>query len=184
MQCSTLYSCLFYLSRAKDERPLSCFYGSCSLTSKLMCIITMALLFGWVLTVGRMPQQLATYIGYTCTSPWQFFLIVNVVLLILGAIIENAILTMILAPMLVPIAVQSYHIDPLHLGVVMVFNIVIGQYTPPMGLSLFLMRDITGLPLKRVIISVAPFLIPLICALFIMTYVPWTVLWVPRALGF
>ena len=77
-------------------------------TSKLMFIITMALLFGWVLTVGRMPQQLATYIGYTCTSPWQFFLIVNVVLLILGAIIENAILTMILAPMLVPIAVQSY----------------------------------------------------------------------------
>ena len=66
----------------------------------------------------------------------------------------------------------------------MVFNIVIGQYTPPMGLSLFLMCDITGLPLKRVIISVAPFLIPLICALFIMTYVPWTVLWVPRALGF
>ena len=93
-------------------------------------------------------------------------------------------LLLILAPMLVPIAEQTFGIDPIHLGVVMVFNIMIGQYTPPMGLSLFVMRDITGLSLKRISLAVAPFLLPLVVSLLIMTYVPGVVLWLPRAMGF
>jgi tripartite ATP-independent transporter DctM subunit len=153
-------------------------------TSKLLFIITMALLFGWVLTVGQMPQQLAVFLGGLFASKWVFLLVVNFVLLVLGAIIENAVLLLILAPMLVPIAEKAFGIDPIHFGVVMVFNIMIGQYTPPMGLSLFVMRDITGLSLKRISLAVAPFLIPLIVSLFIMTYVPWVVLWLPRAMGF
>ena len=66
----------------------------------------------------------------------------------------------------------------------MVFSIMIGQYTPPMGLSLFVMRDVAQLTLGRVSIAVAPFLIPLIGALLIMTYVPELVLWLPRLLGY
>jgi len=91
---------------------------------------------------------------------------------------------LILAPMMVPIAEQNFGIDPLHLGVVMVFNIMIGQFTPPMGLSLFIMRDISGLSIGRVSRAVAPFLIPLVTALFMMTYIPEIVLAVPRALGY
>ena len=153
-------------------------------TSRLLFVIAMALLFGWVLTVGEMPQQLAGWISGVFTSPWSFLLLLNVTLLILGAIIENAILLLILAPMMVPIAEQTFGLDPLHLGVVMVFNIMIGQFTPPMGLSLFIMRDITGLSIGRVSRAVAPFLIPLITALFIMAHVPEVVLAVPRALGY
>lgn len=153
-------------------------------TSRLLFVIAMALLFGWVLTVGEMPQQLAGWISGAFTSPWSFLLLLNVTLLILGAIIENAILLLILAPMMVPIAEQTFGLDPLHLGVVMVFNIMIGQFTPPMGLSLFIMRDITGFSIGRVSRAVAPFLIPLITALFIMSYLPEIVLAVPRALGF
>ncbi len=153
-------------------------------TSKLLFIIAMALLFGWALTVGQMPQQLAIYLGGLFTSAWAFLLIVNIVLLILGAIIENAVLLLILAPMLVPIAQNSFGIDPIHFGVVMVFNIMIGQYTPPIGLSLFVIRDMTGMSLKRVSLAVAPFLVPLIASLFIMTYVQWVVLWLPRMFGF
>ncbi len=153
-------------------------------TSKLLFIITMALLFGWVLTVGQMPQQLAEFLGSLFADKWMFLLVINIVLLVLGAVIENAVLLLILAPMLVPIAQSTYGIDPLHMGVVMVFNIMIGQYTPPMGLSLFIMRDITGLSLKDISLAVAPFLLPLIISLFIMTYVPEVVLWLPRTLGF
>lgn len=153
-------------------------------TSKLLFIITMALLFGWVLTIGQMPQQLAEFLGSMFEEKWMFLLVVNIVLLILGAVIENAVLLLILAPMLVPIAQSTYGIDPIHMGVVMVFNIMIGQYTPPMGLSLFIMRDITGLSLKDISLAVAPFLVPLIISLFIMTYVPEVVLWLPRTLGF
>ena len=86
--------------------------------------------------------------------------------------------------MIVPIAVSTYGMDPLHLGVVMVFTIMIGQFTPPMGMSLFIMRDITGLSFTRVCWAVAPFLLPLIAALLVMAYVPQVVLFIPRALGF
>jgi tripartite ATP-independent transporter DctM subunit len=153
-------------------------------TSRLLFVIANALLFGWVLTVGEMPQQAAHWVSTTFSSTWAFLLLLNVSLLILGAIIENAILLLILAPMIVPIAEESFGLDPLHIGVVMVFNIMIGQFTPPMGMSLFIMRGITGLSLSRISIAVAPFLIPLVTALLIMTFVPQVVLFVPRALGF
>ena len=153
-------------------------------TSRLLFVIANALLFGWVLTVGEMPQQAAHWVSTTFSSTWAFLLLLNVSLLILGAIIENAILLLILAPMIVPIAEETFGLDPLHIGVVMVFNIMIGQFTPPMGLSLFIMRGITGLSLSRISIAVAPFLIPLVAALLIMTFVPQVVLLVPRALGF
>lgn len=153
-------------------------------TSRLLFVVANALLFGWVLTVGEMPQQTAHWISTTFSSTWAFLLLLNVCLLILGAIIENIILLLILAPMIVPVAEQNFGLDPLHIGVVMVFSIIIGQYTPPMGMSLFVMRGITGHSLARISKAVLPFLIPLITALMIMTYVPQCVLLIPRALGF
>lgn len=152
--------------------------------SKLMFIIANALLFGWVLTVGELTQQLSSVLTTAFDSPYIFLLLLNVTLLILGAIIENAILLFILAPMVAPIAQQVFGIDPIHLGVVMVFNIMIGQFTPPMGLSLFLMKDITGQSLGRTSKAVLPFLVPLIISLFIITYIPIIVTFIPRALGF
>jgi tripartite ATP-independent transporter DctM subunit len=153
-------------------------------TAKLMFIIAAAILFGWALTVGELPQALSQFLVSTFQERWSFLLALIVVLLVLGAIIENAILLLILAPMILPIAQQTYGMDPIHLGVVMVFAIMIGQYTPPMGLSLFIMRDVAQLSLGRVSIAVAPFLIPLIGALLIMAFFPEIVLWLPRALGY
>lgn len=153
-------------------------------TAKLMFIIASAILFGWALTVGELPQALSHFLVSTFQEKWSFLLAVIGVLLLLGAIIENAILLLILAPMLLPIAQGAYGMDPVHLGVVMVFAIMIGQYTPPMGLSLFVMRDVAQLSLGQVFIAVAPFLIPLIGALLLMTYIPDIVLWVPRLLGY
>ncbi len=153
-------------------------------TAKLMFIIASAILFGWALTIGELPQALSHFLVSTFQEKWSFLLAVIGVLLILGAIIENAILLLILAPMLLPIAQGAYGMDPVHLGVVMVFAIMIGQYTPPMGLSLFVMRDVARLSLGQVFIAVAPFLIPLIGALLLMTYIPDIVLWVPRLLGY
>jgi len=149
-----------------------------------MFIIANALLFGWILTVGELTQQLSSVLTAAFNSPYMFLLLLNVALLILGAIIENAILLYILAPMIAPIAQQVFGIDPIHLGVVMVFNIMIGQFTPPMGLSLFLMRDITGHSLVWISKAVLPFLVPLIIGLLIITYIPIIVTLIPRALGF
>ena len=88
-----------------------------------------------------------------------------------------------LAPMLAPIAESAYGLDPIHIGVVMVFNIMIGQFTPPIGLSLFVMRDITGFSLGRVFRAVLPFLGPLLISLLIMAFVPSIVTAIPSASG-
>ena len=153
-------------------------------TTRLLFVIAMSLLFGWVLSVGRMPQELAEWIGSTFESRAAFLILLIAVIIFLGAIVADAILLLILAPMIVPIAQANYGMDPIHLGVVMVFTIMIGQYTPPMGMSLFIMRDITGLSFARVCWAVAPFLVPLVVALMIMAFVPQVVLLIPRTLGF
>jgi len=152
-------------------------------TSKLMLVIATALLFGWILTLEEIPQRTASLLASISTSVSIILFIINLTLLFLGAIIENAILLLILAPMLVP-AMEQLGVDPIHFGVVMVFNIMIGQYTPPMGLSLYIMKDITGLPFEQVCKAAFPFLLPLVSALFLLTYIPQIVLFVPRFLGF
>jgi len=152
-------------------------------TARLMIVIASALLFGWVLVIENVPQQTAEFLVTISDRPWVVLLIINVVLLILGAIIENIILLLILVPMLVP-AMTQMGVDPIHFGVMMVFNIMVGQLTPPMGLSLYVAQDITGMPFDRVCRSVIPFYIPIVIALLFVTYVPSIVLFVPRLFGF
>ena len=153
-------------------------------TSQLLFIVASALLFAWVLTAAEIPQQVAEAIANHIESRYVFFLLVIVIMLVLGAIIENAILMLVLAPMLLPIAESQFGIEPLHFGVCMVFNIMIGQFTPPIGLSLFVMRNITGFSLGRVSLAVFPFLVPLIGALLIMAFVPSVVTVIPHSFGF
>jgi tripartite ATP-independent transporter DctM subunit len=152
-------------------------------TARLMIVIASALLFGWVLVIEQVPQQTAKFLVTVSTDLWVILLVINVVLLFLGAIIENMILLLILAPMLVP-AMTELGMDPLHFGIIMVFNIMFGQLTPPMGLSLYVGQGITGLPFDRVCRSVIPFFIPLLTALLVVTYFPSVVLIVPRYFGF
>jgi len=152
-------------------------------TSKLMFVIATALLFGYILTIEEVPQKTAELLVSMSSNTWLVLLIINVVLLLLGAIIENAILLLVLAPILVP-AVTELGVDPLQFGVMMVFNIMIGQYTPPMGLSLYIMKDISGLSFERVCRAAFPFLIPLVFALLLITYIPEIVLTVPRFFGY
>ena len=152
-------------------------------SSRLLFLIATALLLGWVLTDAELPQAIAGIASGHIDSAGGFMFAAMLTFLILGAIIENAILMLILAPMLTPIAAQQFGIDPIHFGVCSVFAIMLGQFTPPIGLSLFVMRGITRFSLARVSLAVAPFLIPLILSLAIMAAVPSLVLAIPRALG-
>ena len=103
--------------------------------------------------------------------------------LILGAILENAIPLLILGPMLAPIAEGQFGIDPLQFGIVLVFNVMLGQFTPPVGLALFVMSDITGFRVGRLFRAVLPFLVPLMISLLLMAYVPWITLLLPAPRG-
>jgi len=158
-------------------------YESVTETSRLLYLIATALLLGWVLTDAHLPQMITEWSSTTFSSGWTFMLFVILLMLLLGAIIENAILILILAPMLTPIAIGQFGIDPIHFGVCVVFSIMLGQFTPPIGLSLFVMRGITGWKLSRVSLAVAPFLIPLIISLVIMVLFPAIIMTLPRAFG-
>ena len=152
------------------------------LTIMLMIIIANAMLFAHVLTTEQIPQQITAWVVEMSLQPWQFLLVVNIVLLIAGAFMEPSAIILILAPILFPIAVQL-GIDPIHLGIIMVVNMEIGLITPPVGLNLFVTSAVTGMKLTEVIKAAWPWLMLLLSFLMIITYVPAVSLALPTWLG-
>jgi C4-dicarboxylate transporter, DctM subunit len=152
------------------------------LTIMLMFIIANAMLFAHVLTTEQIPQQITAWVIEMGLQPWQFLLVVNIVLLIAGAFMEPSAIILILAPILFPIAVQL-GIDPIHLGIIMVVNMEIGLITPPVGLNLFVTSAVTGMKLTEVIKAAWPWLMLLLSFLMIITYVPAVSLALPTWLG-
>jgi C4-dicarboxylate transporter DctM subunit len=147
-------------------------------TVMLMFIIANALLFAYVLTTERIPQSIAEQIVSMGMQPWQFLIVVNVLLLVAGNFMEPTGIILILAPILFPIA-QQMGIDPVHLGIIMVVNLEIGMVTPPVGLNLFVTSGITGMSMMQVVRAALPWLSVLLVFLVIVTYVPLISLWLP-----
>jgi C4-dicarboxylate transporter DctM subunit len=152
------------------------------LTIMLMFIIANAMLFAHVLTTEQIPQTITAWVIEMGLQPWQFLLVVNIVLLIAGAFMEPSAIILILAPILFPIAIQL-GIDPIHLGIIMVVNMEIGLITPPVGLNLFVTSAVTGMPLTSVIKAAWPWLMLLLSFLMIITYVPAVSMALPTWLG-
>ena len=148
----------------------------------LMFIIANAMLFAHVLTTEQIPQQITAMVIEAGLQPWQFLLVVNIVLLIAGAFMEPSAVILILAPILFPIAMEL-GIDPIHLGIIMVVNMEIGLITPPVGLNLFVTSAVTGMTVPQVIRAAMPWLMILLSFLVIITYVPWVSLALPNWLG-
>ncbi|ARU88563.1 C4-dicarboxylate TRAP transporter large permease protein DctM [Pseudomonas sp. M30-35] len=152
------------------------------LTIMLMFIIANAMLFAHVLTTEQIPQTITAWVIEAGLQPWQFLLVVNIVLLIAGAFMEPSAIILILAPILFPIAVQL-GIDPIHLGIIMVVNMEIGLITPPVGLNLFVTSAVTGMPLHQVIRAAWPWLMLLLGFLMVITYIPAVSMALPNWLG-
>ena len=150
-------------------------------TVMLMFIVANALLFAHVLTTERIPQAITEQIVAMGMAPWQFLVVVNVLLLIAGNFMEPTGIILILAPILFPISAQL-GIDPVHLGIIMVVNLEIGMVTPPVGLNLFVTSGITGMSIIEVVRAALPWLSVLLIFLIIVTYVPWLSLVLPNLL--
>jgi C4-dicarboxylate transporter DctM subunit len=147
----------------------------------LMFIIANALLFAHVLTTEQIPQAITEMIVGAGMPAWVFLLVVNILLLIGGNFMEPSGLLLIMAPILFPIAV-NLGIDPIHLGIIMVVNMEIGMITPPVGLNLFVTAGITDMPLLSVVRAALPWLMVLLAALLIITYVPFVSTFLPNLL--
>lgn len=150
-------------------------------TVMLMFIVANALLFAHVLTTERIPQQIAETIVAWGMAPWQFLLVVNVLLLIAGMFMEPTGIILIMAPILFPIATRL-GIDPVHLGIIMVVNLEIGMVTPPIGLNLFVTAGITNMSIMQVARAALPWTLVLLLFLMIITYVPAVTLFLPNLL--
>ena len=152
-------------------------------TVVIILIVAAAAPFGWALGIERIPQRIAESMGDLAKHPVLFLLVLNVFLLIVGLAMEFIASLVILVPILMPIAVQA-GVDPVHLGVIMVINLVIGALTPPLGVLVFATASIAKVNVNDVYREVMPFLWALIGVLMLVTYLPATSLWLPRLIGF
>lgn len=151
-------------------------------TASIMLIIAAAALLGWVLSREQVPQALADFMTSNITSPIIFLLAVNVLLIILGAFIDATAVILITVPVLLPIA-TDFGVDPVHFGVIMILNLMIGLLTPPVGSVLFVMSSVLKTPVEEVFKGIAPFLIPMVSVLLLLTFFPGIVTIVPNLLG-
>jgi tripartite ATP-independent transporter DctM subunit len=138
-------------------------------TAVITFIVSCAMLYGWIMIRSQIPVKLAEYLMSLTTNPVVMLMILNVFFLIVGCFMETLAAMTILVPILIPM-IHKLGIDPVHFGLVMVFNLVIGLLTPPFGLVLFVMARISGVPLPRIVRAVAPFYIPLFAVLLLITF--------------
>jgi len=152
-------------------------------TTSIGMLIAGSLVFNYVVTVENIPEGVKTLLSSWELSPIGFLILVNVLLLVLGCMLEGTAILLIVVPVFIPTA-QALGIDLVHFGVVVVINIMIGLITPPYGLLLFIMANISGAPLRHIVRDTLPFLLAMLVSLVILTFVPETVLWLPRLLGY
>ena len=110
--------------------------------------------------------------------PWVILLLINLILLIVGCFMETVAAITILVPVLLPVAMEL-GIDPVHFGVIMVLNLMLGLLTPPVGMVLYVLARVAKIPFERCVVSTAPFLIPLVLVLGLITFVPAVTMWLP-----
>lgn len=146
----------------------------------LMLVMT-ASLFGWVLARAQVPQQLGAWILGTTQNPLVILLLINGFLLIVGCFMEALAALIILIPVFMPV-IKAVGIDPVHFGLVVVLNLMIGTLTPPVGIVLFVVSRVAKLPFEEVARATAPFLVPLIVVLLLITIFPELVLFLPRVI--
>ena len=152
-------------------------------SATVMFILATVGLFAWVLTVERAPDHVAQAMFSLTDETWVMMLLILVTLLILGCFETATANLLICTPILVPIA-PALGIDLVHLGVILVFALAIGHITPPVGMTLFIVIDITRLPMSTIVHAITPYLIAMIVALFLVAYWPELTLWLPRQFGY
>jgi tripartite ATP-independent transporter DctM subunit len=151
-------------------------------TAGVLLIVGAASLFGWVLTTTRVTEYTTEALLSITDNRYVILLLANVVLLIVGCFLEPIASISILVPVLMPV-ITKVGIDPVHFGVMMTLNLMIGLLHPPLGMVLFVLSRIAKLSLERTTMAILPWLIPLLMSLLAITLIPELTLWLPRLVG-
>lgn len=156
-------------------------FQAAKITSKILFVVAMAAIFGWALTRMQVPSLLTRAILSITDNKILIILLINVVLIILGTFMETISIIMIIVPVLIPIA-NTIGIDFVHLGIIIVFALMIGTMTPPYGICLYILSDITKLKVEKIVKAVIPFFIPLVVSLLIISVFQGIVTFLPNLL--
>jgi tripartite ATP-independent transporter DctM subunit len=156
---------------------------SAKTTASIGMLIAGSLVFNYIVTIENIPDSIRLILTGWDLTPTGFLILVNILLLLLGCVLEGTAILLIIVPVFIPTA-QALGIDMVHFGVVVVVNIMLGLVTPPYGLLLFIMTNISGAPVKDIIRDTLPFLFWMVLCLILITFVPETVLWLPRMFGY
>lgn len=152
-------------------------------TASVGILIAGALVFNYVVTIENIPVDIKLWLDGFHLNMWQFLLMVNLLLLVLGCLLDASTVLLVIVPILIPTA-QALGIDMVHFGVVVVVNLMIGLITPPYGLLLFIVANITRAPFSAIVKDTMPFIYALIASLAIITAFPDCILWLPRLMGY
>jgi len=150
-------------------------------SATILFIIASATAFSWVLSVEGIPQKVTTFILSVTRQPFLILLLLNIILLIMGMFMEGLSILTIIVPFLLPL-IKAVGIDPVHMGVMVVLNIMIGLSTPPVGMSLFVINKIADVDINKLYREIIPLVIPLLVILALVTYVPQISLAIPHLL--
>jgi tripartite ATP-independent transporter DctM subunit len=150
-------------------------------TGSICVIIAVATLFGWVMTIEKVPLLFTKIMQPFMENTILFLLVINALLLIVGMFLDSNTATLIVIPIIMPTLLKT-GLDPVQIGIIVVFNLMIGLLTPPMGLSLLLISEMVQVSVGKVFREVLIFMIPLMAALLIITYVPVVSLLIPSLL--
>jgi tripartite ATP-independent transporter DctM subunit len=158
---------------------LEAFRETFETTAVIMIMVGASVLFGWILVRENVASQFTRFMLGVASEPWQAMLMLNVILLISGMFMETIAVILILTPIVTPV-LQTFAIDPVQFGVVMVLNLMIGLMTPPIGLLLFVMARLGQMDLFRTTRACLPFMLPLFVVLLLASVVPEVTLALPR----
>jgi TRAP-type C4-dicarboxylate transport system permease large subunit len=151
-------------------------------TASVLFIVTAASIFAWLLTVSQAAQLLSGAILTITENKWVFLILVNLLMLFVGCFLDTIAAITILVPILLPLVVQ-FDIDPVHFGLIMTLNLMIGLLHPPLGMVLFVLSRVAKLSVERTTMAILPWLVPLFIALILITFIPAITLWLPTEVG-
>ena len=160
------------------RRFLAVSFDTIETTAVVLFIVAGASIFAWILTSNRVTEEFAGLILTISENPWIVLLLINLILIVAGCFLETVAAITILVPVLLPIVVKV-GVDPVHFGVIMVLNLMIGLLTPPIGMVLYVLSRVSGVPFERCVAATSPFLIPLVIVLLLVTFFPAWVMWLP-----
>ncbi|WP_101910234.1 TRAP transporter large permease [Marasmitruncus massiliensis] len=152
---------------------------SLSTLAIVLILISTSTVFGWLLTYLKMPEMVVNAILGLTDNKYAIMFILNVIMLVLGTIMDMSAIILVATPILLPVA-TSIGIDPVHFGAIMILNLGIGLITPPVGGTLFVGSAVSGVPIERLVKTLLPFFAVMIAVLLLITYVPGLVMWLPN----